>query len=123
MTGFWPGLISFLVAIAAAPSSKNLQRFPRSIGRLIVGAALLVSLYCAWAGVFHALDNWHFIDLTPLGTEAGVSVLSKRGAALALVSIWPVVMVAMGPSGSTHLCGYASEASPIAFELARDDHL
>ena len=100
MTGFWPGLVCFGIAVCAMWSDDFTRRLSAPTGRAICAICFFGSLACIGLGGFHALTDWGFIDLVGEASNRGIGVSGREGIVLTLISLWPLVMIAVGFFGA-----------------------
>lgn len=97
MTGFWPGFASFVVsAVWLLAANDLIPKLSSSPGRAILAIAFATSLCCATLGVFHALVDFHYVDMLGAADAQGMATTGKRGVALILISVWPFAMIVIG---------------------------
>lgn len=98
MWTFWPGFISFLVALSSGVAADYLMKLPSQFSKLASILALAISLYSVANGIYHVLFTWEYIDI--FGVRSDARINAKGGIFLFLVSLWPFVAILVGALGT-----------------------
>jgi hypothetical protein len=96
---FWPGAVSFVVALTSAFVIDIAAKLPKPVRKAVLGVGLVISVYSVANGLYHMFATWQNIDLLSAAADKQMNLSVKRVLALVLIQIWPLVAIFMGGLG------------------------